>query len=161
MSEFTELETRLDVLPQWIDENGHMTVNAFLPAFDQATETFFKYLDIGWTYADQSLFALGMNLDFHHEVLTGDHLSIRSTLLDFDHKRIHLFHQMFQTEAGNLAATNEILMMNVSIATRRSAPFPAVIQDRLRFLSLAQTARDVPPHAFRQLKIRKKQDADN
>jgi acyl-CoA thioester hydrolase len=153
MTEFPNLETHLQVLPEWIDENGHMTANSFLPAFDLATETFFKYLDIDWIYNEYSLYTMGMNLDFRRELLQGNPLSIKTTLLDFDHKRIHLFHQMFQSDVGYLAATNEILLINVSLETRRSAPFSDVLQDRLRGLLQLNEGKGSPPNAFRQLKI--------
>ena len=162
MNEFPNLETHLLVLPEWIDENGHMTTNSYLPAFDQATENFLKHLDIGWIYADgtRAIYALGMNLDFHRELLNGDNLSISTTLLDFDHKRIHFFHQMFQSDDGYLAATNEILIINISIETRRSVAFSSEILDRLRHLSEAHAGRSIPLNAFRQLKILRKGNAE-
>ncbi len=158
MTDSSALETRLTVLPEGLDENGHMTTNAYLPAFDQATETFFRQLRIAWLYDDGklSLFTLGMNIDFHNELLLGDQLSISTSLLDYDHKRIHIFHEMIQTDAGYLAASNEILIMNMSMETRRSASFSEEIQEQLEDLSRQPTSQKVPTGAFRKLGIRKK-----
>jgi acyl-CoA thioester hydrolase len=158
MIDYPQPDTQLSVLPEWLDENGHMTSNAYLPAFDQATEAFLRHLKLGWTYADGkfSLFTLGMNLDFRGELLVGNRLSIKTSLLDHDQKRIQLFHQMTQIDAGYLAATHEILIMNISMETRRSAPFTKEIQEQLLELSRWQAQQDVPIGAFRKLGIHHK-----
>jgi acyl-CoA thioester hydrolase len=162
MTDSPLLETRLTVLPEELDENGHMTTNAYLPAFDQATEKFFRQLQIDWTYANGklSLFTLGMNIDFHNELRLADNLSISTSLLDYDHKRIHIYHQLMQADAGYLAASNELLIMNMSMQTRRSASFTEEIQDKLESLSRLHASQAVPKGAFRKLGIRKKENTD-
>ena len=78
MTDSPLLETRLTILPEGLDENSHITTNGYLPAFDPATEKFVRQLQIDWTYANGklSLFALGMNIDFHNELRLEDNLSI-------------------------------------------------------------------------------------
>ena len=41
---------------------------------------------------------------------------------------------MFHAEQGYLAATNETIVMNIDYATRRSAPWPAPVAERLETL---------------------------
>src|SRR6185295_13779718 len=60
-------ETRVDILPKWTDQNGHMNVAYYVLAFDRATDTLYNELGIGWSYLDRtgrSLFTLAMNVDY-------------------------------------------------------------------------------------------------
>src|SRR5512144_1543295 len=105
-------ETRLEILPEWTDQNGHMNVAYYVLAFDRATDTLYDALGIGWSYLSReqrSLFTLSMNVDYVAEVFAGDRVHIVSRLIDFDHKRIHYFHEMHHASEAYLAATNEIL----------------------------------------------------
>jgi acyl-CoA thioester hydrolase len=63
-------------------------------------------------------------------------------LLARDAKRVHLFHEMFHAEQGYLAATNETIVMNIDFASRRSAPWPVPVGERLE--ELWQTHKDLP-----------------
>src|SRR5262252_10525844 len=90
-------ETRLDIPPEWTDQNGHMNVAYYVLAFDRATDTLYNQLGIGWSYLERerrSLFTLAMNVDYLGEVFAGDRVRIVSRLVDCDPKRIHYFHEM-------------------------------------------------------------------
>ena len=124
-----------EVKPEWIDYNGHMNMGYYLVAFDHiATDQYFAWLGIGPEHLDShnnSTFTLGANIDFLQEVMAGDKLRITTQLVDFDHKRLHYFHAMYNVDKDYLAATNECLTMYVDMATRRSTTFSEELQ--LRF----------------------------
>ena len=152
------VETRLSILPEWIDGNGHMNVAYYVLAFDRATDVFYDALGIGWDYVlreRKSLFTLGMNVDYLRELRAGDAVRIATRLVDHDHKRIHYFHEMSHVKGGWLAATNELLAMHVDMATRRSAPFPDDVVAHLAAMQSALAA--LPPSALlgRKLGIRR------
>jgi len=150
-------ETRLDILPEWTDQNGHMNVAYYVLAFDRATDTLFNEIGVGWSYLDRtgrSTFSLAMNIDYVREVFAGDSVRIVSRLIDCDHKRIHYFHEMHHPTKDYLAATNELLSMHVNMATRRSEPFPSDIQARLAEMKSAHAAFPLPPQVGRKLGIR-------
>ena len=152
-------ETRLEILPEWTDQNGHMNVAYYVLAFDRATDTLFNELGIGWSYLERerrSTFTLAMNIDYVGEVFAGDSVRIESRLLDFDHKRIHYFHKMYHATKAYLAATNEVLSMHIDMVTRRSAPFPPDIQARLANMKSEHAATPVPPQVGRTLGIRRR-----
>ena len=133
-------ETRLEILPEWTDQNGHMNVAYYVLAFDRATDTLYDRLGIGWSYLERegrSLFTLAMNVDYVGEVFAGDRVRIVSRLVDHDHKRIHYFHEMRHEGKGYVVATNELLAMHVDMARRKSEPFPADVQARLAELKAA------------------------
>ena len=118
------------VKPEWIDYNGHMNMGFYLVAFDYvATDGFFDYLGIGVAHKkaiNKSTFTLGTNIDFIREVFEGDELRFTTQLVDYDHKRLHYFHTMYQADEGFVAATNECLTLYVDMETRRSTEFSEV-----------------------------------
>jgi len=153
----TPCETRIDILPEWTDQNGHMNVAYYVLAFDRATDTLYNALGIGWSYLEReqrSLFTLAMNVDYLGEVLAGDSVRIASRLIDCDHKRIHYFHEMHHDAKGYVAATNEILAMHIDMTTRRSAPFSPEIEARLGKMKAAHAALPMLPQIGRKLGIR-------
>ncbi len=122
------------VLPEWIDHNGHMNVGYYHVAFDMASEPFFEWLGLTPELREQhgsTTFALESHLHFVREVKQDDPLRFEARLLDADHKRIHFYQEMFHAHEGWLAATYESLSVHVSRATRRTAPIPQPLADRL------------------------------
>jgi acyl-CoA thioester hydrolase len=122
------------VKPEWIDHNGHMNVGYFVVAFDEATDAVYEEWGIGMEYprvSGCSVFTLGMNVDYLAELFEGDPIRIETLLVDHDHKRIHYFHRMFNSETSQIAATNECMCMNVDLGTRKSAPFHKSVLDLL------------------------------
>lgn len=152
------VETRLRILPEWTDLNGHMNVAYYVLAFDRATDVFYDALGIGWDYLrreQQSLFTLAMNVDYVREIVAGVDVRIATRLVDHDHKRIHYVHEMIDAGGGWLAATNELLAMHVDMASRKSTPFPDRVVARLVPMQSAHAA--LPPLAQlgRKLGIRR------
>jgi len=152
-------ETRLQILPAWTDQNGHMNVAYYVLAFDQATDTLYNELGIGWSYLDRtgrSTFTLAMNVDYLAEVFAGESVRIVSRLIDCDHKRVHYFHEMHHATKACLAATTEALSIHINMTTRRSEPFPPDIQNLLAEMKSAHAAFPLPAQVGRKLGIRAK-----
>lgn len=135
------------VLPAWIDYNGHMNVGYYHVAFDLAAEDFFQYLGFTPEFREQvqgTTFALESHLNFLREVKQGDALRFEARLLDFDAKRVHFYQEMFHATEGYLAASCESLSAFVSQVTRRTAPIPTVLLERLAAAKLAHAALPRP-----------------
>ena len=79
----------------------------------------------------------------------GDPFHITSLLLDFDAKRIHQFHRIYHDTEHYLAATNELLFINVDVARSRSTPFEAEMLEALAGIREAHRRLEVPPEAGR------------
>lgn len=127
-------EATAEVLPAWIDNNGHMNVGYYLVAFDDATVPFFRWLGFTRELRERtggSTFALEAHLTYAREVMAGDPLRFEARLLDFDHKRVHYYQEMFHARDGFLAATYESISSFVDMSTRRTAPIPAELAGRL------------------------------
>jgi len=155
----TPFEYRDSVRPEWIDPNGHMNIAHYVVVFDKASDVVFEHVGFDWSQMlaqDRSAFMLGMNLDYRREVFEGDALRITTQLLDWDHKRMHLFHQMYRGEGPEVAATSEVLLSFVCMKERRSASWPEAIQARLARVAAAHARLGVPEGAFRKLGIRRR-----
>jgi len=128
---------RVKINPDWIDHNGHLNVAYFVLAFDYATDAYYETCLIGNAYPVESgcsVFTLGMDVDYLTELFAGDVVEITTKLLDWDYKRLHYYHTMVSLSTRKIAATNECLGMNVNLQSRRSAPFPERVQQKLRDL---------------------------
>ena len=135
------------VRPEWIDYNGHMNVGYYHVAFDVAAEDFFQFLGFTPGFRHEhgvTTFALESHLNFLREVKEGDALRFEARLLDHDAKRIHFYQEMFHATGGYLAASCESLSACVSQATRRTAPIPAVLAERLASVKSAHAALPRP-----------------
>jgi len=148
-------DTYRDVVrPEWIDDNQHMNVGYYLVVFDFATDEFLAWLglDAAHRAARQvTTFCLEAHLTYHREVRVGDPLRFTTRLLAYDAKRIHYFHEMYHAGEGWLAATNELMSLHVSRATRRGAPMAPGVLARLAAVQRAHDALPRPPQAGRAM----------
>ena len=150
---------RATVLPDWIDWNGHMNVGYYVVAFDKETDTLCRQFGVGWEYTRDKIgmtFVLEAHVTYDREVKEGDPLRITTQILDHDAKRVHYIHEMFHATEGYLAATNELMLMNIDYESRRSAPWPDYAMERLGKLAAAHKHLPVPKQAGRLIGIKKK-----
>lgn len=122
------------VLPEWLDYNEHMNVAYYVLAFDHATDAFANHIGIGWDHTKTtrgSIFIVEAHIAYLREVLKGDPLRFATHVLDFDEKRIHFAHEMYQDDAGYLSATNDLMMLHVDLDQRRAVPMPKTVLDSL------------------------------
>jgi acyl-CoA thioester hydrolase len=142
------------VRSEWIDHNGHMNVGYYLVVFDYATDEFLSWvgLDARHRRAHRvTTFCLEAHVTYQREVRSGDPLRFTTLLLGHDAKRIHYIHAMYHATAGYLAATNELMSLHVSEATRRGAPMAREILERLARIQKAHDALPRPPQVGRTI----------
>lgn len=155
----SEIATPFDVYrdvvkPEWIDDNQHMNMGYYVVVFDLATDAFFDWVGLDRRHRVErriTTFCLEAHVTYHREVRNGDPLRFTTTLLDFDARRIHYFHQMFHGTEGDLTATNELMSLHVSQATRRGAPMAPEILERLGAIKKAHDALPRPPQVGRRI----------
>jgi acyl-CoA thioester hydrolase len=150
---------RAKVLPEWIDWNGHMNVGFYVVAFDKATDTLCEQFGCSWEYTKRKLgmtFVLEAHVTYDREVTEGDPLRITTQILDHDAKRLHFIHMMHHADEGYLAATNELMLMNIDYESRRSAPWPDFAMERIEKLAAAHAKLPRPRQAGRLIGIKKK-----
>ncbi len=146
----------ITVPPAWLYYNNHMNVAYYSLAFDEAGEAFVKRFGMGLEYTERtrnSWMVLEAHLTYQNEARLGDSLRIETRVLDFNQKLAHLYQEMFRGD--QLLATQEQMTLHVSLETRRGAPFPPEIFDRLKALHAEQSKLPPPAHAGRRIAIRK------
>jgi acyl-CoA thioester hydrolase len=142
------------VRPEWIDGNGHMNVGYYLVVFDYATDEFLAWVGLDERHRREhrvTTFCLEAHVTYHREVRSGDPLRFTTLLLGHDAKRIHYFHTMYHATAGYLAATNELMSLHVSEATRRGGPMAPGILERLARIQKAHDGLPRPPQVGRTI----------
>jgi acyl-CoA thioester hydrolase len=115
-----------------------------------------RNIGLGRRYVEGKLgmtFVLETHVTYDRELRDGAPLRFTSQLLDRDAKKVHLYHEMFHADQGYLAATNEVIVMNIDYATRRSAPWPAPVAERLDMLWQAHRQLARPRNAGRVMSL--------
>ena len=82
--------------PEWMDYNDHMSESCFLLAFGDSADVFFRFIGIDEDYraAGHSLYTTETHLHHRQEVSLGEPLVMTLQLLDHDHRRLHIYHEM-------------------------------------------------------------------
>lgn len=147
------------VRPEWTDHNQHLNVGYYVLAFDFATDTWFDFVGFDGAHRDTaqiSTFCLEGHVTYQREVREGAPLRFTTQLLDFDEKRVHYMHRMYHESEGYLAATNELVSLHVSQATRRAAPIDPRIMAHLAKVLAAHERLGVPKEKGRVMGLRAK-----
>jgi len=147
-------EYRDVVRSEWIDHNRHMNVGYYLVVFDYATDAFLAWVGLDGAYRARdhvTTFCLEAHVTYHREVCSGDPLRFTTVLLGHDAKRVHYIHTMYHATEGYLAATNELMSLHVSLATRRGAPMAADVLTRLGQIQAAHDRLPRPAQAGRRI----------
>lgn len=144
------------VLPGYLDYNGHMNLAYYVLMFDQASDLLFDALGIGSAMiarAGRSVFAAETHTLYERELREGEDVSVRSTLLGVDAKRLHVGHEMLRA-AGEAprAAFQEVMFLSIDMATRRVGAWPVDIADRLAGAVAAHRALPRPSGMGRQIR---------
>ena len=136
-----------EVLPNWVDHNGHMNLAYYVLAFDQATDNFFQSFGINNSYrrnSNCSTFAGNIHVYYKRELNLAEEFYIDCTLLGFDDKRIRhmncMFHKADQTEI----AVFESLQLHVSLKERRVCAMPVTLLNNLEKLQAGQPKMCLP-----------------
>jgi acyl-CoA thioester hydrolase len=144
-------------LAEWMDYNGHMSESCYLLVFGDGADAFFRFLGIDQDYraAGHSLYTVETHLHHRREVSEGEPLSLTLRVLDHDRKRIHLFHEMFHGNSGDLLATAEQMLVHVDTRAERSAALPDDLLDRVAAVAAAHRTLPVPEVVGRPMGIRR------
>ena len=135
------------VRSEWIDYNGHMNVAYYVLAFDHASDAMCDHIGIGHDYMREtggSIFILESHVSYLREVVRDDPLRFATYIFDHDAKRIHFAHEMYHDGENYLAATNELMMLHVDLNTRRTAPMPDPVLEKLAALKASHAALPRP-----------------
>src|SRR5215813_2213397 len=124
-----------EVLPEWIDANGHMNLAYYVVLFDYATDTLFNAIGIGLDYKDTTnhgTFVAETHNLYERELLVGERVRVSTQILGSDSKRLHLAHGMFCLATGQRSATQELMYLHIDLTSASRMPSSACSSDLAR-----------------------------
>jgi acyl-CoA thioester hydrolase len=143
-----------EVLPEWIDYNGHMNLAYYTVLFDQATDLLFDVLGLGLDYrrdTQMGTFVAETHNRYERELLVGARVRIATQIVAADDKRLYLAHEMFAIEGGHRTATQELMFLHVDLVARRVSPFPPDLRRRVGDAAAAHAALPRPDWIGRRI----------
>ena len=147
------------VKPEWIDYNGHMNVSYYTMAFDHALDEFLrKNFGMNDEYIARNRhgpFALQSNYFYLAELKKGEEFEVSTRILDYDHKRIHLFSSMWRSRDWLLSATCESLSIFVDHHSRKSTSYPDDTYQKIKMVHHCTENEPVPAQVNQPIGIRR------
>jgi len=129
------------IQPDWVDYNGHLRDAFYLLIFSYATDALMDKLGLDSENREasgHSLFTLELHLNYLHEVKLGAEVQVRTQLIAFDAKRLHLYHSLHLAGDEKELAGNEQMLLHVDLAGPHSAPFTEATLATLATISAEQ-----------------------
>ena len=142
---------RLQVLPSWIDYNGHMTESRYLFAGSETSDTLLRLIgaDMDYVAGGHSYYTAETHIRHLGEAKLGDHLTGSVQVLAADDKRLHIF--MTIAKDGQAVATLEQMLLHVDMAAGKTCPAAPAVLDRLFAIRDAHAAMPRPAGAGRHI----------
>lgn len=134
----------VQVLPSWIDYNGHMTEYRYLQVFADASDALLRLIGVNQEYlaGGHSYYTAESHIMHRSEAKLGERLSTSTQIIDTDEKRLHVFHTLRAVSDGRVVATAEQMMLHVNSASGKVCSAGQTILDRLA--PLANAHADLP-----------------
>ena len=146
---------QMQVLPGWIDYNGHMTESRYLFASSETTDAFLRFIgaDMDYVKGGHSYYTAETHIMHLGEAKLGDRLTGSVQVLGADEKRLHLFIRI--EKDGEAVATLEQMLLHVDMAKGRTCAAAPAVLDRLLPIAEAHKALPRPEAAGRHVGQRK------
>jgi carnitine 3-dehydrogenase len=143
----------LEVRPDWVDYNGHMTDSRYLQVFGDATDALLRSVGVDEAYraAGQSFYTIESHVTHQSEAKALQALYVTVRVLGVDDKRLHLFHCLHRGDDGVLVANAEQLYLHVSSLAGKAAAMPPAVRAGLERWREAQAKLAPPAQAGRHV----------
>ncbi|MEO6301037.1 MAG: carnitine 3-dehydrogenase [Paracoccaceae bacterium] len=140
---------QMQVLPGWIDYNGHMTESRYLFAASETCDAFLRLIGAGMDYvaAGHSYYTAETHIMHLGEAKLGDTLTGTLQVLGSDEKRLHTFIRILKD--GEPVATIEQMCLHVDMKVGKTVPASPGILAKLGPIALAHKALPKPEAAGR------------
>lgn len=145
-----------EVLPDWIDYNGHLNDGYYAVAFSLASEVFLEQVGLYTAYrlaTGCTVYTVETHISYLKELKEGAPLEVTWQLIAFDARRLHIYLEMRHAAESFVAATYETLFLHVNQALMRVAPIPQEVMARLQALKDEQAQLNMPPRVGRSIKL--------
>lgn len=122
-----------NVLPAWVDYNGHMNDASYAAAFSNSLDALMDEIGLnedGRREMSYTIFTLEAHIKYLQEAHENEELHINVAVLNRDEKRMHLWFEMKNREKATLA-TSEQMVMGINQSSGRPAPFPKMVKAKV------------------------------
>jgi acyl-CoA thioesterase FadM len=136
---------RATIEPAWIDFNGHVRDAYYALVASYAFDDVMDHLGLDAAYRERThctLYTLEEHLHYLHEVKSSDDLTVITSILDFDSKRIHAGCRFICSRVSEAVATVEMMLLHVHQGDRPTvASFPQEVSAKLEALKVPPASR--------------------
>jgi len=140
---------QMQVLPGWIDYNGHMTESRYYFANSETIDNFLRLIGAGMDYvaAGHSYYSAETHIRHLGEAKLGDRLTGELQILSADEKRFRSFVRIMKGD--DCVATIEQLCLHVDMGAGKSAPAAPEVWAKLKAIAEAHAGLPLPEGAGR------------
>ncbi|MEH6773235.1 MAG: carnitine 3-dehydrogenase [Cereibacter changlensis] len=145
----------MQVLPGWIDYNGHMTESRYLFAASETSDAFLRLIgaDMDYVAGGFSYYTAETHILHLGEAKLGHRLTGTLQVLAADDKRLHVFIRI--QRGAEVVASVEQMLLHVDMQAGKTCPAASSVLDRLRPIAAAHAALPRPDSAGRAVGRRK------
>ncbi len=146
---------QMQVLPGWIDYNGHMTESRYLFAASETCDAFLRLIgaDMDYVKGGHSYYTAETHIMHLGEAKLGDRLTGTVQVISVDEKRLHHFIRILRGD--EVVASIEQMCLHVDMAAGRAVAAPEAILSKLRPIAAAHAGLAKPEAAGRFVGQRK------
>lgn len=146
---------RMQVLPGWIDYNGHMTESRYLFASSETCDNFLRLIgaDMDYVKGGHSYYTAESHIMHLGEAKLGDRLTGSVQVLSADEKRLHIFIRVERD--GEAVASVEQMLLHVDMKAGKTCPAAPAVLAKLMPIAEAHKALPRPEAAGRHVGQRK------
>ena len=137
------------VLPGWIDYNGHMTESRYYFANSETVDAFLRLIGAGMDYvaAGQSFYSAETHIRHLGEAKLGDRLTGTMQIISADEKRFRSFVRIMKGDT--CVATIEQLCLHVDMASGKSCAASPAVWANLKAIAAGHAGLPLPEGAGR------------
>jgi acyl-CoA thioester hydrolase len=151
---------RATIEPAWIDFNGHVRDAYYALVASYAVDDVMDQLGLDAAYRERThctLYTLEEHLHYLHEVKSSDDLTVSTSILDFDRKRIHVGCRFISSRVSEPVATAEMMLLHVHQGDKPTvASFPDEISARLEALKVPPASRAAFVPSSRTIELKRR-----
>lgn len=119
--------------PMETDHMGHANVRYYSRAFNESA--YFTFTTAGITPAymrdnNRGMAAVTENYLYRREILPGDLIQVRSCLINFTPKSLHVWAVMIDSSSDEICAINDQICVSLDTIARKSVPWPTEIYEK-------------------------------
>jgi len=148
------------ILPEWIDYNGHLRDAYYTVLLSYAIDEVMDQLGLDAAYRERTrctLYTLELHIHYLHEVKSTDELTVSTSILDFDRKRIHAACDFTCPRVSEAVAAAEVMLLHVHQGDKpASAAFPADVQRLLEALKLSPASLAARGVGSRKIELKRR-----